>query len=138
MSDVAVTAANVLRSATTIQIFHGTIAAGVTITQGQTLEISDLNNIILADANASTLPKAVGFALTAGSPGQPIDFVTADPGYISGGTLTAGDVVYLSENAGHFTQTFADINSASLVVALGVVNTNLTLNFLPVIGGIKP
>lgn len=137
MGDVAITAANVKHSVAQGQVFRGTLAAGVTVTQGQVLEISNASAVILAKSNATNAPMALGIALNAAAPLQPIDWVSSDPAFVSGGTLTSGDVAWLSNNAGAFTQNFAEVASGSTVIILGVANTDGTLNFSPVIGGTK-
>lgn len=137
MSVISITAANVLKGGSS-NIFRGTIAAGVTITQGQVIYRLANGNIGLADSNGvSPANSFEGVAVTAGSPGQPIDYVMSDIAFTSGGTLTSGDTIWLANTAGAITATYADIASGSTVIALGVVNTDGTLNLNPVVGGTK-
>lgn len=137
MSDISITAASVLKGSSS-SIFRGTIAAGVTITQGQVLYQLANGNIGLADSNGVAPANSVlGISLTAGSPGQPVDYVMTDAAFTSGGTLTSGNVIYLSDTPGGMTATYADIASGSTVITLGVVNTDGTLNLSPVVGGTK-
>ncbi len=139
MSNISITAASVLKSANA-SITTGITAAGVTITQGQYLYMLANGTMGLADSNGT--PPATGIngvyvALNASSPGQPIDYINADTAFVFGGTAASGDFIYLSNTAGAITSTYADIASGSLVVFIGVINTDLTMNFRPVIGGVK-
>lgn len=137
MSDISVTAANVLKSASAARL-QGIIAAGVTVAQGKVLYQLANSTFGLADSNGSSPSNTVvGYALTAGSAGQPVEYVPIDPSLVSGATLTSGDVIYLSDTPGGMTSTYADIASGSTVIILGVVNTDGTLNFNPVVGGVK-
>ena len=136
MSAISITAASVLKSANG-QAQIGTIAAGVTVTQGQALYLTALNTLGLADANGTSPANSfAGMSLSAGGPGQPVAYLPRDTAYVSGGTLTVGPV-YLSVTPGGITQTLADLVTGSTVIVLGAVNTDLTLNLSPVTGGVS-
>jgi len=137
MADISITASTVLKSTNGQQLYG---IAGTTITQGQALYIDTANSNVLklADSNGTAPANTIaGMALNAASSGQPVAYVGADTAYISGGTLTAGNVIYLSDTPGGITATYADIASGSTVIILGVVNTDLTLNLNPTVGGTK-
>ena len=135
MADKTITVANVLKSANGVSVL-GTIAAGATVTQGQALYLTALNTLGLADSNgASPANSFAGFALTAGTAGQPVAYVPSDSAYASGATLASGDVVYLSNTPGGITITKSDLAAGSTVITLGVANLDGTLNCAPVTGG---
>lgn len=142
MSAISITASAVLRGNGTIQL--GT--AGATITQGQALYQDTAtagNPMKLADADAGSvgdlIRQGIYFALSAASSGQPIAYTGADSALQTGATtpLTSGATIYLGATAGAITATYADLGTGATVVQLGVVNTDLTLNFAPLIGGTK-
>lgn len=137
MADLSVTAASVLPGLGAVKLV-GIVAAGVTITQGQYLcQLSDLT-IGLADSNGTSPANSIcGVALTGGSPGQPIVYATAAPKLVTGATLVSGDAVWLSNTPGGITKTYADIASGSTVILLGAANTDLSLNFSPIVAGVK-
>ena len=140
MADISIDATLVAKSASAAST---TGTAGATITQGQVLYIDTANNNVmkLADSNGGSAGDAIRqglqVALNAASSGQPVTYVTLDSALNLGLTLTSGATAYLSSTAGGITVTYADIASGSTVVQLGVVNTNGTLNFNPLVGGTK-
>lgn len=139
MADIAITAASVLRSSTSISMSVGVLAAGVTVTQGQYLYTLTDGTYGLADANAGGGAEVVsGVSLTAGSPGQPIGILApgVDSAFIFGGTGTVGAVAYLSDTAGGITLTYADLSSTNKVVVLGVFTTASALCFTTL--GVQP
>ncbi len=137
MATIAITAANVLSTGARN---NGVIAAGVTVTQGQALYTLANGTLGLADANGSPPANSfAGFSLTAGSPGQPVVFVTLDSAYVCGGTLTVGGVVWLdSTTPGAITQTYSDVASGSTVITLGIATSTTAMNLSAVVGGVKP
>lgn len=139
MAVLSITVANVLKSSSA-GMTTATIAAATTITQGQALYQLANGTIGLADANAASPANSfVGFALNAGSPGQPITYVGLDTGYTPGATLTVGGVVYLdSTTPGAITQTYSDVASGSTVITLGTATSTTAMNLLPCVGGVKP
>jgi hypothetical protein len=119
MAAISITAASVLPSASATKPVYK-LAAGVTVTQGQAVTLDASNNLILADANGVAPANTfLGFALSAGSPGQWIAVDTSDTAYTAGGTLAVGPV-YIHTTAGAITQTFADLTSGSTVIIVGV------------------
>lgn len=135
MSDIAITAANVL-SSTTAQRGFGT--SGATITAGQSLYIdtSDNNKLKLFDSDVAAPANVfAGIALHASLAGQPIAYVIADPSFTFGGTVLAGDTIWGADTAGGITKTFADLESGDTVVALGVALTTTTMVLNPTTGG---
>ena len=129
MADVAVTAANVLKSnnsATTTA--SGT--AGATITAGQTLYADSTDSGKLKPASASALASAavVGIALHAALDEQPITYVTRDPALVTGATMIVGTVYVASATAGGIAGD-VDILTGEFVTVLGVASTATTLNF---------
>lgn len=141
MADISIVAASVLRSSSG-QV--GTQSAGAAITQGQVLYMDTANSNVmkLADSNAGSvgdlIRQGLYIALNAASTGQPISYVTLDSAFATGGTLaTSAPTIWLSNTPGGITATLADLASGSTIVQLGVVNTDLTLNFNPLVGGTK-
>lgn len=134
MAALSITAASVLSSGLSngAQIQNVTIAAGVTVTQGQVLYKLTNNTYGLCDANDVT-PKYIGagIALAAGSPGQVVPMVQSDPAFTVGGTLTIGATLWTSGTAGGITITAADNTTGVFVQAFGVAisTTQATISF---------
>src|SRR3954469_20892969 len=96
MTDIVLTAANVLPTAASAVTVLG--LAGATITQGKVLYLDATSGKWkLADSNdaSAAVHKASGIALTGGSDGQPIVVQTAGDITI-GGTLVPGSRYYVS------------------------------------------
>lgn len=137
MSDISITPASVLKSSTATALSG---IAGATITQGQALYIdTTASNVLkLADSNGTAPANTfAGFALNSASTGQPVQYVASDTAYICGGTLTSGNVIYLSDTPGAITATYADIASGSTVITLGVATSTTAMVLTPVVGGVK-
>lgn len=133
MADISITPANVLKS-TSAQQMSG--IAGTTITAGQALYLDANNQLQLADADgASPANTIAGIALNGGALGQPINYVGTDPSFTFGGTVLAGDAIYLSDTPGGVTKTFADLEAGDKVIILGVAVTTTTINLSPIVGG---
>lgn len=135
MADISITAANVLKSSSA-NVTVGT--AGTTITAGQALYIdtADSNKLKLADADGTSPVNAfAGISLHASLNGQPIAYVTSDPSFTFGGTVAAGDTIWLADTAGGITKTFSDLETGDKVVVLGVALTTTTMYLQPVTGG---
>lgn len=118
--DVSVTAAEVLKTSTTI-IVQGTL--GATVTAGQTLYLDTTTSTYkLADANgASPLYTVAGIALNGGGSGQPVSIAVGgdiDPGF----TVTVGTIYVLSETAGGIAPS-ADLATGWRTVILGIGTT---------------
>ena len=141
MADISITASSVLPGANT-SISYGTLDSGVTVTQGQALYLKANGNLGLADSNGSEPANTFcGFAGSAGSPGQKITYYTSDnsnsAAYTCGGTVAAGDTIWLSDTPGGITKSYADIASGSTVIIVGIVNTDLTMKIVNLVGGTK-
>jgi len=138
MSDISITPANVLKSATS-QLLTGICDSGVTVTAGQCIYIDVANLISLADSNGTPPANSIsGIALNGASPGQPCDYVKLDAALVIGATLTNAAVLYLSNTAGGITATYADLASGTTVICLGVAISTTAFNFNPTVGGTKP
>lgn len=119
MSDLVITAANVLASA---KAKRRQIVAGATITAGQTVyeDTADSSKGKLADNDASAATtKVAGIALHGASAGQPLELVEDDPEFTPGGTLTVGTIYVLSGTAGGIAPA-ADLASGDYPVILFV------------------
>lgn len=118
MSDISITAANVVASSSAV--IRRAIAGG-TITAGQPiyLDSSDSYSAKAADADASASANVVGVALNGASDGQPVDYVVEDPSFTPGGTTTAGTPYFASTNAGGICP-IADLASGDYVAFLGI------------------
>lgn len=135
MADISITPANVQASANAI-IKSGPVAAATTIAQGQTVYITAANTLGLADSDGTTPAFVVaGIALSAGSPGQRINYVESDPSFTFGGTVLAGDVILQSDTPGGVTKTVGELEAGDVVTVLGVALTTTTMNLKPVQGG---
>lgn len=128
-ADVTVTAAEVLKTSTTI-IVQGTL--GATVTAGQVVYLdTTVDKYKLADANgASPLFTIAGIALNGGGDGQPVSIAVGgdiDPGF----TVTVGSVYVLSATAGGIAPV-ADLTTGWRTGILGVGTTasNLKLNII--------
>lgn len=120
-----------------------TLVAAVSITAGQALFITAANLLDLADANGTTPANSFsGFARNSAAAGQPVDCTGLDPGYIFGGTVNAGDDIWLSPTPGGITKTRADLITGCTVIHLGCAlgatgATNVTtMNLKPCVGGV--
>lgn len=126
MSDIAITAANVVAD-TTASRESGT--AGETIAAGKFVyKNSTSHKWMLADADSVTAAarQARGVALNSASLDQPLVVATGGPVTI-GGTLTAGLAYYLSSTAGGMCPV-ADIGTGEYVCLLGIAASTTVLN----------
>ncbi len=117
MSDLTVTAANVLKS-TSSSTKHGT--AGATITAGQALyqDANDSYKLKLAIATSQAAANCVGISLHGASAGQPIEY-TDDGDYNPGATAVVGMVYCVSANAAGAIAPYGDLASTNYVTILG-------------------
>lgn len=138
MSDVSITAANVLKGASA-KTRKGT--AGATITAGQVVyeDTADSNKFKLADADASAATaKVAGIALHGASSGQPLEIDVEDDDFTPGGTLSlsaAADtgVYVLSGTAGGIAP-MDDMAAGDYPVILGVAKSTSKM-ILKIING---
>lgn len=131
MSDIAITAANVVADAAATRV-HGT--AGETITAGQwVVKDPTSKKYVKADSNSATaaLRTPDGVALNGASLNQPLAIATRGDVTI-GGTLTAGVAYYMSDTAGGMCPV-ADVGTGeySCVVGMAKSTTVLTVNIQP-------
>lgn len=132
MADLSINAASVFASAGT-NFLRGTAAAA--ITAGQVIAKDANGALILADANGSAEAKIpIGIACNGGGIGQPINYVTADPNFTPGSTVTAGAVYVLSGTPGSIAAA-ADLASGFAAIVIGVGLPVNKLNFSIVRGG---
>ena len=138
MSDISVTAANVL--AGTNAVIHEGLAGG-TITAGMALysDTSDSNKLKAADANASaTTAKVVGIALHGASSGQPLKYVVEDDDFTPGATLSlsaaADDGVYVLSGTAGGIAPIADLASGWYPVVLFVAKSTTKAILRPIRG----
>jgi len=132
MSDVSITAANVLAGANAKK---RTGIAGATITAGQAVyeDSSDSFKFKAADANASAATaKCVGIALHGASSGQPLTIVEEDDDFTPGGTLSisaaADDGVYVLSGTAGGIAPVGDLASGMYPVILGVAKSASKMN----------
>jgi len=132
MSDVSITAANVLAGANAITRMG---VAGTTITAGQVVyeDTSDSSKFKLADANASaTTAKAAGIALHGAAAGQPLKIDVEDDDFTPGGTLSlsaaADDGVYVLSGTAGGIAPIGDLASGMYPVILGVAKSTTKMN----------
>lgn len=125
MTDLTITAANVVKGASAITE-NGT--AGEAITAGQPVyKSSTTNKYMKADSNSATAEAktARGIALNGAADGQPLQILMKGDITI-GATLTAGSAYYLSETAGGI-QPAADVGSGENVCLLGLAKSTTVL-----------
>ena len=120
MSDITITAANVVASADA-KVRRGTAGAAITAGQALYLDAAD-SKLKLADANGVAAAKSLaGVALHAAATGQPV--VYAYEGDVNvGATLTVGEIYVLSATAGGIAPK-ADLASGHTVSILGVATS---------------
>lgn len=135
MADLIVTASSVLSS----QPLNAQRAvASVAITAGQPVYKKSDGTISLSQANGIAPSNSVtGVAINNAAVGQPIAYVATDPSFTPGFTALSGDVIYVSDNVGMVTKTYADVLAGSTVIALGTMTTTTTMNLNPTVGGTK-
>ncbi len=141
MADIAITVASVLNGASSPSPSIGKLAASAT--QGQALYKLTDGTYGLADSNGTTPANSfAAFALGAGLAGQWIGITNGNntataTAYVCGGTVASGDTIWLSDTPGGITKTYSDIASGSTVIAIGIVNTDLSMQINPLVGGVK-
>lgn len=135
MSDISITAANVLRGSDA-KIEHGTF--GATITQGQVVyrDAAD-GKYKLADADNATaaVRQPRGIALNAGANGQP-GTIQLSGDITIGGTLTEGVAYYLSPTTPGGIAPLADIAVGDDYVLLGLAESASVLHLDIQISGV--
>lgn len=127
MTDLVVTAANVLAGAGALIDRHG--LAGESITAGQAVYLSSATKLWMkADANSATAEAKIagGISLNGASLNQPLAVQKAGPVTI-GGTLTPGSRYYLSTTAGGIAPE-ADLTTGENVCLLGLAASATVLN----------
>ena len=132
MSDVSITAANVIAGANAKKRPG---RAGATITAGQVVyeDSSDSSDFKLADANASAATaNPVGIALHGASDGQPLTIVTEDDDFTPGGTLSlsagADSGVYVLSGTAGGIAPMDDLAAAMYPVIIGVAKSTTKMN----------
>lgn len=119
MSDISITAANVLKGADAM-IEHGT--AGASVTAGQPVYLDETTGkLLLSDNNAAGKKSVRGIALHAAASGQPLTIQRRGDITI-GATLTPGSRYYLSATAGGIAPE-ADLDTGMDVVLLGLAKS---------------
>lgn len=134
MSDLAITAANVLPSASATIVRK---TAGAAITAGQPVYLDPATDTVkLADANgASPLFKVYGIAGCNAAAGQPICIVMQDPALGMGAAVAAGTTLILSATPGGVAPV-ADAATGMYVTVLGVGIGSNQINFSPLAAGV--
>lgn len=126
MTDISITAANVVAAATARRTSG---KAGETITAGQALYYdSAAGTWKKADSNSATAAAraATGIALNGASTGQPLA-VLEEGDVTIGATLTAGVPYYLSDTPGGICP-YADIGSGEYVCLIGIAKSTTVLS----------
>ncbi len=136
MAALVCTAASVIPSAAAQWDFR---TAGGTITRGQPIAIQADNTVVAANANAGSaiLPVVAGISMSDVGTGQRCHFVTRDPSFTHGLTVTTttaspGQAVYLDDTAGNMTITYSDLDDADYSTIIGQMNNpETTMNLFP-------
>lgn len=137
MADLAVVAANVLKSANGQ---HSYKLSAEAILAGEVVYELAAGTLGLADSNGVSPANSVAGLACNSAPGagQPVAYCALDTAFATGiAGLTSGAVIYLSNTPGKMTSTYSEVASGSTVNILGVVNTGGTLNLKPAVGGVK-
>jgi hypothetical protein len=135
MADVSITVTGFIPSANATLI---QVTAGATMTRGQTSYYDSATQTYkLCDNDVVALNAFAGFVCEDVASGQQFFLCTRDPNLAIGATLANGDTIWQSANPGGITKTFADLVSTDRVLVIGVANSTTTINFVPVLGGIK-
>ncbi|TBC10007.1 hypothetical protein [Rhizobium ruizarguesonis] len=125
MTDIVITPANVL-AASNAERDQG--IAGEAITAGKAIYLAaTTNRWMLADSNSATAEarQAKAIALNGASVGQPVAFQKSGDITI-GGTLTAGQAIYLSDTPGGLCP-LADVGSGEYVCLIGLAKSTSVL-----------
>jgi hypothetical protein len=136
MADVSVTAASVLRTASTSVVMG---IAGATVTAGQPVyqDATDGLKLKPTDADVLASSQSVGIALHGASAGQPLQYAVSGSLTFNAG-FTVGQVYVCSVNAGGIAP-YADLATGDFVTVLGVATTTSNLKMGIVYSGIaKP
>jgi hypothetical protein len=133
MADLSITAASVLQSA------NGVVArgvAGATLTAGMPVYLDTADNKLKpADANGTAPLNSVrGITVNGAADGQFVNYVTEDPNFVAGATLTAGVIYVLSATAGKICPA-ADLASGHTSIVLGVAKSASVLALKITTGG---
>lgn len=126
MTDVSITAANVAPTGDTVQ---ETGVAGASITAGQAVFRNSSKEIVLGDADDTTLDEFIGIALHAAADGQPITYAKGGSVTI-GGTVVAGAPYYLSATAGGIAP-HGDLTTGDRVIHIGDATSTSVLRIRP-------
>lgn len=135
MADYSVTAANVLASG---QARKETGVAGAAVTAGQPVYKEAATGLFkLLDVNSATAEAQVyyGIALHAAASSQPLTVVIDDPDFTPGCTMTKGDRLFGSGNAGGIAPS-ADVASGWNVQILGVAKSTTKMVLRPINSGV--
>jgi hypothetical protein len=132
MADLTITATGVVKG-TGAQTKKLLVGSGVTITQGCLMyEDSSVSPAVwrLADCNASLVAsKATAIALSAGSPGQPVEGQFT--GQITiGATVAVGTPYWASTTAGSITSTAPASGSWATFVGFGITAAIINITFV--------
>ena len=125
MADLAITAANVVPSASAV-VREGT--ADDTIAAGDLVykDASDNNYIKLADADVEATSQVVGLAVTSSSAGQPVKYVESGDVVIGSG-FTEGVLYVLSATGGGICP-LGDLTTGQYVTYIGMTTSATTLS----------
>lgn len=126
MTDVSITAANVAPTGSTI-LESG--IAGEAISAGESVFLNSSKEIVLGDADDTSLDEFVGIAMHAAADGQPITYAKGG-GVTIGGTLVAGAPYYLSATAGGIAP-YADLTTGDRVIHIGDAISTSVLQIRP-------
>jgi hypothetical protein len=106
-----------------------TLAAGVTVTQGQLIAADATGKAVLCDADSGTLlsTQPIGIATSAGSPGQRITYTDSDDTFTIGATVLAGVPYFSSATAGAIEPLTAQAATYAALVGYGINTTQIKL-----------
>lgn len=114
------------------------LQAAATISKGQLVGVDANGKAVLADADAATPIKAIGFALSDVVSGDMLGIALSGEIEVPGGTMNEAAVLYLSDTAGAVTET-APSTATDVVQPVGFVisPTRYILNITAAFGTVQ-
>lgn len=132
MADLTITAASVAIGGNAVT---ETGVSGASITAGQVVFKNASSELVLSDADSTSLDEVYGIALHAAADGQPLTIARPGSEITIGATLTAGTAYYLSATAGGICPA-ADLGTGDRVILLGLAKSTSVLIFRPIDSGV--
>jgi len=127
MTALSITAGNVVLVSGPTE----TGTAGASVTAGEVVFKNSSGELVLADADDTSLDEVYGIALHAAGDGQPLTVAKSGANITIGATLTAGLAYYLGSAAAGTIVPYADLGTDDRVIYLGSAISVTVLAFRP-------